>query len=123
MSNKLKEIFDNQQETPDLDFAWARLLSHTDAKELIKACELISKVIGNIIENPNNEKYQTLKLSSKVVLKSIIPVSGAIDVLAAAGFTMDMDARMITYRPEQEGNAEKLQLAAERIMLELSKNN
>jgi len=57
------------------------------------------------------------------VLKTIVPVSGAMDVLAAAGFGLDMNTRVIAYRPEQEGNADKLQSAAERIMLELSTHN
>ena len=123
MLQTLQEIFDNQAETPDLDFACARLMSHANAQEATKACELISKIIGNIIANPTNVKFHTLKLSSKAVLKTIVPVSGAMDVLAAAGFGLDMNTRVIAYRPEQEGNADKLQSAAERIMLELSTHN
>jgi hypothetical protein len=119
MLKRLKDIFNDQQETPDLDFAFARLLSHSNSLELKKGMELLLKIIGNIMEHPNEVKYQKLKLSSKVVHTKLLPVHGTMDILAAAGFSLETDC--IAYRANEDGSGEMLQQAAERIMLEVSK--
>lgn len=51
-----------------------------------KTLELIKKVLTNLVENPKDPKFMTLKLDNKSVKDKIYDVTGAFKFLKGAGF-------------------------------------
>lgn len=78
------------------------------------------KIVGNILQHPGEEKYQSLRLTTSAAQKKLLPVTGAMDVLAAAGFELvDVggDSCAVRFSSGKEGNGVKLAAAAERIAM------
>ena len=120
IQNQLISIFNDQNESPDLDFAIARLTSNVDTAATFKAVSLVMKIVGNILQHPGEEKYQSLRLTTSAAQKKLLPVTGAMDVLAAAGFELvDVggDSCAVRFSSGKEGSGVKLAAAAERIAM------
>lgn len=69
----------------------ARLLllnSATDIIDLVDTCE---KIVNNIINNPNEEKYRTIKISNKHVHNKILSKTGGFELFIAFGFVSETD--------------------------------
>ena len=120
VQEQLISIFNDQNESPDLDFAIARLTSNVDTAATFKAVSLVMKIVGNILQHPGEEKYQSLRLTTSAAQKKLLPVTGAMDVLAAAGFELvDVggDSCAVRFSSGKEGSGVKLAAAAERIAM------
>ena len=120
IQEQLISIFNDQNESPDLDFAIARLTSNVDTAATFKAVSLVMKIVGNILQHPGEEKYQSLRLTTSAAQKKLLPVTGAMDVLAAAGFELvDVggDSCAVRFSSGKEGSGVKLAAAAERIAM------
>merc|ERR1719322_732161 len=50
------------------------------------AKEILVKMLGNIINDPNNTKYRAVKMSNKVIIEKLLPASGAFEILFSVGF-------------------------------------
>jgi len=48
-----------------------------------RSFKLLRTILGNIIQNPTEKKYQKLKIAA---IKPKLPATGAVDLLFAAGF-------------------------------------
>lgn len=46
----------------------------------------MSKVMSNILEQPEEERFRRLKLSNPKIQKTILEVAGAVEMLALGGF-------------------------------------
>ena len=123
IQDQITTIFKNQQETPDLEFGVARMMSNSSTTATLKALNLIQKILGNVLTHPYEEKYLTLRLTTSAAQRRLLPVSGTMDILCAAGFDLlhvDSPDAKLTFRSDRDGNAERLQMAAERITIMVS---
>ena len=48
----------------------------------------MTKLLGNIINDPNNTKYRAIKLTNKVIEEKLLPASGAFEILFS-GLTLE----------------------------------
>ncbi|XP_068089936.1 UBX domain-containing protein 6 isoform X2 [Hyperolius riggenbachi] len=56
-------------------------------QEMVKlGVETVTKYLNNIIDNPNEEKYHTIKISNKVFQEKIKCLEGSLDFFEAVGF-------------------------------------
>jgi len=69
----------------DLDAAISKL--HAQPKDAaFGATKILQKLLQNLIQAPNEEKFKTVKLSNKTIQSKVVAVPGALDVLLSAGF-------------------------------------
>lgn len=56
-------------------------------EELLEgALETLIKIADNILNEPTSEKYRSVKLNNKVIMKKLIPAIGALEILFLMGF-------------------------------------
>ena len=63
-----------------------KMLFENPANEALSAAEVLLKVANNILNNPENPKYRTLKVGNAIVSTKLLPVSGAMECLFEMGF-------------------------------------
>ncbi|CAG9792343.1 unnamed protein product [Diatraea saccharalis] len=57
-------------------------------REKVDTCvETLCKYLENIINHPDDEKYQKIRMSNRAFCERVQPIEGAMDLLIAAGFT------------------------------------
>jgi len=50
------------------------------------ACEILGKLLSNVVSDPNNPKYRQIKLANKTIEEKLLPASGAFEILFSVGF-------------------------------------
>ena len=123
LQEQIAATFENQMEIPDVEFGVARIMSNSNTEATLKASILVGKILGNVLAHPNEEKYLTLRLTTSAAQRRLLPISGTMDILCAAGFDLlnvGGPDPSLTFRADREGNAERLQMAAERIAMMVS---
>ena len=50
------------------------------------ASQLLLKFASNIINNPDNPKYRTIRVGNKIFQSRLLPVNGAVECLFTMGF-------------------------------------
>merc|ERR1712183_983242 len=50
------------------------------------ACQTLYKVVGNIVQNPDEEKYRKIRCSNKTFSEKVLPVKGTREFIKAIGF-------------------------------------
>ena len=63
-----------------------KLLFDNPADEALSAADVLLKIANNILNNPDNQKYRTLKVANATVSSKLLPVSGAMECLFEMGF-------------------------------------
>ena len=63
-----------------------KLLFDNPADEALSAADVLLKIANNILNNPDNQKYRTLKVANTIVSSKLLPVSGAMECLFEMGF-------------------------------------
>ena len=48
--------------------------------------QLLQKFASNILNNPDNPKYRSIRVANKVFQSRLLPVNGAVECLFAMGF-------------------------------------
>ena len=88
----------------------ARTLSLNTREELLDLRVLLQTLCSNIVSNPGDNKYRTIKLNNKTLEKRLLNRKGGLEFLAAAGFkTIVIDAiRCLQLLHEEEEIAIKL---------------
>lgn len=88
----------------------ARTLSLNTREELVDLRDLLHTLCGNIISNPSDNKYRTIKLNNKTLEKRLLNRKGGLEFLTAAGFkTIVVDAiRCLQLLHEEDEIAIKL---------------
>ncbi|KAJ7380428.1 Peptide-N(4)-(N-acetyl-beta- glucosaminyl)asparagine amidase [Desmophyllum pertusum] len=56
------------------------------AEVFMDASQLLLKFAFNIINNPDNPKYRTIRVGNKIFQSRLLPVNGAVECLFAVGF-------------------------------------
>lgn len=56
-------------------------------KQINSCVETLSKYLRNIVNNPDEEKYQKIRVSNKVFQERVAGMEGVFEFLEAAGFT------------------------------------
>lgn len=64
----------------------ALLSSNADEKVVFDAVDLLGKIVSNIIQNPNEEKYRKIKQTSAALNKKLLEVSGGMKCFESLGF-------------------------------------
>lgn len=64
-----------------------KLLSSSSLESCKVATSTLLKVVANIINNPNEDKYRSIKKSNAVFAKKVTSLPGGIDVLLSLGFS------------------------------------
>ena len=83
----------------EFDRAMKSLLSNNE--EVAKsAVSMLTKVVLNIVNNPQEEKYRRLKCSNQTFQKKIGSVSGGLDCIRTLGFHQEADEWVLTPTPE-----------------------
>jgi hypothetical protein len=56
---------------------------------VLQALEMLEKLIGNIVANPKEPKYQKIRLTNEKIAAVVIETDGARDILEGAGFVLE----------------------------------
>eukprot|EP00620_Florenciella_sp_RCC1587_P017640 CAMPEP_0182559438 /NCGR_PEP_ID=MMETSP1324-20130603/2560_1 /TAXON_ID=236786 /ORGANISM="Florenciella sp., Strain RCC1587" /LENGTH=217 /DNA_ID=CAMNT_0024771697 /DNA_START=22 /DNA_END=671 /DNA_ORIENTATION=+ len=67
------------------DAATAQLVEHDDSV-LVPALKVLRQLIRNVVQNPKNEKYRTVKVANKALEKKLWPLAGTRELLVSLGF-------------------------------------
>lgn len=68
------------------------LQQNTSAAEFGEACELLSKMLTNISQHPQETKFQRLKASNKRLRETLLARPGGVKCMTAAGFHVIVEA-------------------------------
>eukprot|EP00398_MALV-I-01_sp_L67-1_P000669 gene669-78_t len=75
---------------------WMRFFTNfieNNSKDDVKtALELMVKMVGNIVEHPDEHKYKTIKMTSKALNKKVLGLNNSIEAMVAIGFQSDGNA-------------------------------
>lgn len=132
---KIREfLFDNLESEKGLT---ACLIIHScnKGREKISNCvTTLQKYLDNIVRNPDDEKYQRIKLSNRVFQERVAPLEGTSEFLEAAGFQKqkitvnDAEEEFFVLSEVSEEALENLKMLndalcnAEPVQLELDRN-
>ena len=64
--------------------------SNPDDKAVIGGFEILMKLIGNILNTPQDEKFRILKKSNKAIQTKLLSLKGIPELIKALGYT-DVD--------------------------------
>ncbi|KAJ0171838.1 hypothetical protein K1T71_012601 [Dendrolimus kikuchii] len=60
-------------------------------REKVETCvETLCKYLENIVNNPDEEKFQKIRMSNRVFCERVQPIEGSMELLLAAGFMQQM---------------------------------
>ncbi|XP_035734413.1 UBX domain-containing protein 6-like [Vespa mandarinia] len=103
-------------------------------KTKIQNCiETLEKYIENILNNPDVEKYQKIRMCNKIFQEKVLPLEGALEFLKAAGFEQkkllhnDVEEDFLVWNPDGSSLDDLTMLveairSAEIIPLEVDRN-
>ncbi|KAK2585180.1 hypothetical protein KPH14_008678 [Odynerus spinipes] len=76
-------------------------------REKIQNCiDTLAKYIDNILNNPDVEKYQKIRMSNRIFQEKVLPLEGALEFLQAAGFEKkqllhnDVEEDFLVWKPD-----------------------
>uniref|UniRef100_A0A1B6DSL4 PUB domain-containing protein n=1 Tax=Clastoptera arizonana TaxID=38151 RepID=A0A1B6DSL4_9HEMI len=60
-------------------------------KDKVEQCvETLCKYLENIVHNPDEDKYQRIRMSNRIFQEKVVGIEGALEFLSAAGFKQQM---------------------------------
>ena len=65
----------------EIDTSVIALLDDNEEQVKKDAKDILVKLLGNIVNDPNNPKYRAVKLTNKVIEEKLLPASGAFEIL------------------------------------------
>ncbi|XP_033304377.1 UBX domain-containing protein 6 [Bombus bifarius] len=85
---KIKEFLYEQLKGEDMGLISCLIIQNCNSKKnRIDACvETLGKYLENIINNPEEEKYQKIRMQNRTFQDKVAPIEGALEFLNAAGF-------------------------------------
>merc|ERR1719461_1166937 len=79
------------------------MLSDNSDTVMNDAKDILVKLLGNVLNDPNNTKYRAVKLTNKTIEEKLLPAAGAFEILFSVGFEeaedkllLPLDANMRT---------------------------
>ena len=71
-----------------VDTAFEMMFASEVGEEAVLVClTTIGKILGNVVNQPLEEKFRKVKLNNKAMREKILSVSGGLEVLITAGFS------------------------------------
>lgn len=127
---KIKEFLFEQLEL-ERGLTACLIIQNCNVKEKAEACvETLNKYVENLINHPDEEKFQKIRMSNRIFCEKVRHVEGAIEFLNAAGFIeseIDGEPFFVWSSENMEGGMDLSVLqdalnSAEPIALELDRN-
>ncbi|KAG8454456.1 hypothetical protein GDO86_000903 [Hymenochirus boettgeri] len=85
--NHFREVIQGLSTTDPITAAILKIHTYNKDREKVKVgIDTVAKYFGNIVSHPDEEKYQTIKLSNKVFQEKIHCLEGSHEFLQAVGF-------------------------------------
>ena len=75
-----------QQASPGTSSHAKALLLDNDQAVLIPGLKVLRTLLGNIVRQPTEPKFRTIKVANKALEKRLWPLAGARDFLVSLGF-------------------------------------
>lgn len=58
----------------------------SNANDFVDRISILLRILDNIIREPNNNKYRTIRLENKVIKEKLLSLDGAFQLLKKIGF-------------------------------------
>lgn len=85
--DEVQEDHVSGEHAAQVDAAFEMMFASNMGEEAVLAClTTIGKVLGNVVDQPLEDKFRKIKLGNKAVRERILSVAGGVEVLVAAGF-------------------------------------
>ena len=65
----------------EVDTSLVNMLRDNGEEVKKSACDILTKLLTNIINDPSNTKYRAVKLTNKTIEEKLLPASGAFEIL------------------------------------------
>ena len=78
-----------------IDTSAVKLLEDNEPHVIGEAGEILLKLIGNVLRDPHNIKYRSIRLSNPKIEKKLLAATGAFEILFAVGFEEDTDSLLL----------------------------
>ena len=70
----------------EVDTSVVELLRENTEEVRKEACDILVKLLSNVITEPSNTKYRQVKLANKKIEEKLLPACGAFEILFSVGF-------------------------------------
>ena len=78
-----------------IDTSAVKMLEDNEPHVISEAGEILLKLIGNVLRDPHNIKYRSIRLSNPKIEKKLLAATGAFEILFAVGFEEDTDSLLL----------------------------
>ncbi len=72
-----------------------KLLEDNDPQVLKEAGDILLRLIGNVLKDPQNVKYRSIRLSNPKIESKLLAANGAMEILFAVGFEEATDSLVL----------------------------
>ena len=69
-----------------MDTSIVSMLADNSDSVMNDAKDILVKLLGNVLNDPNNTKYRAVKLTNKTIQEKLLPAAGAFEILFSVGF-------------------------------------
>ena len=69
-----------------MDTSIVSMLADNSDTVMNDAKDILVKLLGNVLNDPNNTKYRAVKLTNKTIEEKLLPAAGAFEILFSVGF-------------------------------------
>ena len=69
-----------------MDTSIVSMLADNSDTVMNDAKDILVKLLGNVLNDPNNTKYRAVKLTNKAIEEKLLPAAGAFEILFSVGF-------------------------------------
>jgi len=98
-----------------IDTSIVNLLLDNDPSVKTDACDILVRLLANIVKNPNNIKYRQVKLTNPKIETKLLPAAGAFEVLFSVGYE-EADDSLILPLSVPISKVEKFKEAIEKLI-------
>jgi len=97
-----------------VDVSVVQLLSDNEQTVKSEACDILVRLLTNIVKDPSNIKYRQVKLTNPKIESKLLPAAGAFEVLFCVGFE-EADDKLIMPLSASIQKVEKFVEAIEKV--------
>lgn len=108
----------NEDNYNAVDGAFEMLFASNEGEvAVLTAIRTVSKMLGNLTNEPLNMKFRQVRLANKAIQERIVTVKGAVEVLEAAGFhAEEQSGESLLVHAESAQNTDKARYVLSRLM-------
>ena len=78
-----------------IDTSAVKMLEDNEPLVIKEAGEILLKLIGNVLRDPHNMKYRSVRLSNPKIESKLLVATGAFEILFSVGFEEDTDSLLL----------------------------